>query len=269
MSATTEPRQSIVYRVRAKLGGYHPVVRWYRQHRPTWWWLRVHAVGRVTARFVKEYGLTVRRGPFEGLRFPEGAVGHVGFVPAKLLGSYESAVVATLADLGGRHSTFVDIGSGEGSYCVGMARLHPDLQVIGYETTAGERELAAELARLNGVTFDQRATAERSDLRDLPDGTLMLVDIEGYESVLLDPAESPRLREVTMVVELHDPDAPGIEGLLRSRFDSSHAIRLVHQHDVQLGPFPELQGWTEHDTYLATTERPGDDGVWMVLEPKG
>jgi len=269
MPSTAIIQRSFVYRIRAMMGGYHPIVRWYRQHRPVWWWLRTHAAGRVTARYVKENGLTVKRGPFKGLTYSTAAVGHVGFIPAKLCGSYEPTVVDKLTELAPTHDLFVDIGSAEGFYCSGMALAFPHLKVIGFETTPGERDLALEMARINGVTIDQRGTADPSTLQDLPEGRILaLVDIEGYEKVLLDPDRIPRLREMTMVVELHDAAAPGIEGLLRQRFGASHDIDLIYPAQIDVDSFPELNGWPHIQKVLATHDRPEDVGVWMVLQPK-
>jgi hypothetical protein len=251
------------------MGGYHPIVRWYRQHRPVWWWLRTHAAGRITARYVRENGLTVKRGTFEGLTYSQAAVGHIGALSAKLCGSYEPEVIAKLTELAPKHDLFVDIGSAEGFYLNGMARAFPQLHVIGFETTPGERELALEMARINGVKIDQRGTADPDTLQDLPDGRILaLVDIEGYEQVLLDPDRIPRLREMSMVVELHNAEAPGIEGTLRQRFGTTHDIDLIHPEPIDVDAFPELKGWARTDKVRAIADRPEDVGVWMVLQPK-
>jgi hypothetical protein len=269
MPSTAIIQRSFVYRIRAKMGGYHPIVRWYRQHRPVWWWLRTHAAGRVTARYVRDNGLTVKRGPFAGLTYSQAAVGHVGFIPAKLCGSYEPTVIAKLTELAPQHDLFVDIGSAEGFYLNGMARAFPKLQIIGFETTPGERELALEMARINGVQIDQRGTADPVTLQDLPAGRILaLVDIEGYEQVLLDPDRIPRLREMSMVVELHDLEAPGIEGTLRQRFGATHDIEMIYPATIDVESYPELRSWSHTDKVLATHDRPVDVGVWMVLTPK-
>jgi hypothetical protein len=244
------------------------LLRWYRRFRPRWFWKATSPLGAVTLRYVDQFGLSVRRGPFAGLTFPPKAVGASGFLPAKLLGCYEAEVVETILSLDAP-DTFVDIGSGDGYYPVAIARLNPRAKVIGFETDGRERRLAGELTSLNGVSVDLYATATASALNtQLPHdgGLLILCDIEGAEDQVLEPQVVPRLREASMIVELHPRVVPDIEAKLRARFEATHKIRMVHEKDRSID-LPELSGWSPADANYAVTDGRPEHGLWMVLEP--
>ena len=261
------PSDTVRGRLHHKIGGYSQAVRWYRRLRPAWLWQRINPRGRITRSYVGEQGLTVRHGPFAGMIYPRSAVGRVNFLPAKLLGSYELELAPYLST--GDWDIFADIGSGDGYFCVGMARLHPGIKVIGYESDTAEQKFCQHLAEINGTNVDVRGTASFSDIHALPPGRLLLmVDIEGAEYELVNPEHSPRLREAAMIVELHWWVHEDIGNILRARFSSTHRIEVVEQTARSLAGFPELARWDEQSAYCATSEGRAHFGRWMVLTVK-
>jgi SAM-dependent methyltransferase len=253
-------------RIRRALGGYSPVLRWYRRVRPPWLWKRVNPLGRATARYVREQGLVVKHGLFQGMRYPEQAVGRVGYLPTKLLGCYEPELAPVLARATD-FDLFVDVGCGDGFYCVGYARLSPTTRVIGFETDPQERAVAEALARENRVEVEVRGTADHAALNDLSDGRLLLMsDVEGYERELLDPDRAPRLRTASMLVELHPNVHPDVADVLASRFGETHAIELIHGRPKSPHLLDELRGWDAKATNLAVTEGRSALPTWMWLE---
>lgn len=74
----------------------------------------------VAAHLERMLGLTVRRGPFAGLRYPShDAVG--SSLWPKLLGSYEAELAPTFEALCATpYRTVVDVGAAEGYYAVGL-----------------------------------------------------------------------------------------------------------------------------------------------------
>lgn len=258
----------VVGRLRVLLGDYSPVVRFYRHHKPRWWWTRVNPVGRLTRQHVSRYGLTVRRGPFEGLRYPAAAVARTAFLIPKLVGTYERQL-HDVFEGAGAGSTFVDIGCSDGFYCVGFARLHPGARVIGFETDRVERRIAVQMAELNDVAVQWRGTAGPDDIAALPaEGTLLMVDIEGAEGTLLDPRSSPVLRTVAVLVETHLSVDPGLEDLLTERFAPTHDVRRITSPAVPPVP-PELAHLSTGDAALALSEgRVGSQDVWLHLTPR-
>jgi hypothetical protein len=261
------PSDTVRGRLRRRLGGYSPLLRWYRRLRPAWLWQRINPRGRITRCYVDEQGLTVRHGPFAGMIYPAGAVGRVGFLPAKLLGSYELELAPYLSS--DDWDIFADIGSGDGYFCVGMARRHPDATIIGYETDAAEQKFCKHLAEINGANIEVRGTASRSNIQALPPGKLLLmIDIEGAEYELVNPKHSPRLSDATIIVELHWWVHENIENVLRDRFSETHQIEVIQQTTRSLAEFPELARWDEQSAYDAMSEGRSHFGRWMVLTVK-
>src|SRR4051812_6196952 len=76
----------------------------------------------LARRFITRHGDIVKSGPFAGLRYAA-----EGDTPiAKLLGVYEDAVQKWLAEeLRGRPETFINLGSGDGYYAVGVKLASP------------------------------------------------------------------------------------------------------------------------------------------------
>jgi hypothetical protein len=255
-------------RVMHVLGGYAAPVRWYRRLRPRWLWERANSNGKATRRYVAENGLIVRSGPFAGLVYPAAAIGNASFLPTKLLGAYEAELAPVLADAAG-FDLFVDIGSGEGYYCVGFKRRFPRTRVIGYETDRFERAVSAKLAKVNGVDIETRGTADHDALNALPAGRLLLMtDVEGYERELADPGVVPRLREAVMIIEAHPEVHPDIVELLTGRFRSSHDIELVRGRPKRFGDYPQLAHWDPGLARYAISEGRAHDPLWLVLRPR-
>jgi hypothetical protein len=200
--------------------------------------------------------------------YPSAAIGNVSFLPTKLLGCYEPELWPNLAHAHG-FDLFVDVGAGEGYYCVGFKQLFPGTRVIGYETDGFERRTAAKLAELNGVSIEMRGTANHEALNALPNGRLLLMtDVEGYEHQLADPILVPRLGETTMIIEAHPSVHPDIVDVFRSRFTRSHDIELVGGLKKGVIKYPELAGWDESLARCAITEGRAIDPLWLVLRPR-
>lgn len=254
-------------RARDTLGGYSPLLRWYRRFRPLWLWPLLHPLGKATILYVERWGLDVRRGPFAGLRYPREAVGRVGFLPAKLLGSYERELYTTLESLEGM-DCFVDLGSGDGFYCVGIGRRFNSCRIIGYETDKSERRIAGLLAATNGVRAELRGTVDHRELDALPDGKVVVMcDLEGYECELLDPVRVPRLRATTMLVELHEDPCPEVVTVLTERFRLTHEILVLSGTPRSPADFPELENWDPELAGLAVAEGRSTLAKWMLLTP--
>jgi hypothetical protein len=259
----------LTYRLKQRVGGYGRLLRWYRRLRPRWLWRRTSPLGAATIRFVDEYGLEVRGGAFKGMAYPPSAVGVAGFLPAKLLGCYETEVMEaleTVTDV----EVFVDIGSGDGYYPVGMGLRFPNAELVAFEADDRDRRLSRELARLNEVTVTVRGVAGPAELNQaLPDSgrLLILCDIEGAEREVLDPTAVPALREAHMIVELHPEVVPEIEEILRRRFSETHHIDLVHGRDRSIER-PELASWAPALANCAVSDGRATHGLWMVLVPE-
>lgn len=230
---------------------------------------------RVTRRYVRRFGLKVRRGPFEGLEFPHEVVGRNPFLTSKLLGSYEQELhpwVERVAQAG--FGLVVDVGAADGYYVAGLARRLPQARVIAWEADPLQ-------ARLTRLTAERNEVADRVELRGMcriadlaaidGDGpALVLIDAEGAEDELLDPRRAPLLRDATVIVEVHEMYAPGVTARLRERFGSTHTIEELRDRPRYRDDYPELYELQvdnlERD--LAITESRTGVTPWLLISPR-
>jgi hypothetical protein len=182
----------------------------------------------------------VQAGPFVGLRYPPGRIAEVDAPVAKLRGSYErelTEVFSSLADC----PLFIDIGSADGYFAVGVARASPGTVVHAYDIARSARELCAAVASLNSVQgrviVRRRFALGRLSGLDLT-GALLLCDIEGDERRLFDAALAARLAPVRVVIEVHESIFPGTGAYLRRLFAPTHAVRVIRQQGREE---PELE----------------------------
>jgi predicted RNA methylase len=175
-------------------------------------------------------------GPFHGMKYVHEAQGSC--LPPKLLGCYErelhpvfEAYRAEPLDL------VIDIGAAEGYYAVGVLFAGIAQKSIAYEAMPEGANLLREVARRNGV--ENRVTVKgfclpedlQAELAAAPNRTLVIVDAEGAEDVLLDPARVPAIKNASVLVELHDCYIPGVTDRIRERFSETHTIIRFDQRD--------------------------------------
>jgi hypothetical protein len=181
-------------------------------------------------------------GPFSGMSYVGASFG--GAYHPKLLGTYEKELWDVLAVVRSvSPDVIVNVGAAEGYYAVGLALTIPEARVVGFEATQRGRQLMQELAGLNGVGerltirgfCDTEELAESLRTASRP---FALIDIEGGEGALLDPSMVPELRFSRILVELHDLVVPGIESLVRARFNESHVMTLISSTSRTLADFP-------------------------------
>lgn len=207
-------------------------------------------------------GETVSAGPFKGMRYPAELIAAADAPVAKLLGVYEQELEAELRSVMDRLSRtpepcFLDLGSADGYYAVGMARAIPGLRVVAWDLARSARRTTARLAEANGVEIELRKGATSAELRELgPRAHVLLCDIEGAEVDVLTPSAVERLGQVTVIVEIHEGRSPGSERLLRERFEGSHDVRLV-----------ELRG-REGEEPRGVSEQRASDLRWGIFTPR-
>ncbi|MCC7518167.1 MAG: hypothetical protein IT578_03160 [Verrucomicrobiae bacterium] len=252
--------------------------------RRLWFALRgVHRAwtGRLSGiwhrRLLARLGGTVQSGPFRGMRYVEESVGS-SFLP-KLLGTYELELHPALEKL--RVNDFdlvVDVGAAEGWYAVGATLLWPSARVIAFETHAVGRLLCAELASRNGAKrrVEIHGFADLLSFRAILNGaaaerTLVIMDVEGAEIVLLDPVAAPELSHTAILVECHDEKGNPVAATLRSRFAASHEVETVPSRARSVGDFPLPDrpplGWAVPLLTAMAEHRPRRM-EWLVMLPR-
>lgn len=203
---------------------------------------RFRPIGYLTNLACERTGSAVAAGPFVGLKYGNVSQGSA-HIP-KLLGIYERELAPQVAEIVSLHpKLIVDIGAAEGYYAVGLARLLPEVRVIGFEMEFSGREALTEMAARNSVSdrVEVRGKCEAVDLVDAlgnEEAAVVICDVEGYEEVLLDPVAVPSLSRTAILVELHDFVVPGLRDTIRNRFAATHEITRIEQVPRSQNEFP-------------------------------
>ena len=216
------------------------------------------------------YGSKILGGPFAGMAYLNYAA--EGALLPRLIGCYESELHPHLAALIEEGlDQIIDVGCAEGYYAVGLARLAPRAMVHAFDIDPAARRACAQLAAMNGVSdrvLIGEAFAGDDFARFAGERTLVFMDIEGHEHVLLDPERWPALRTVKIVVETHPGPSFALTEEIARRFAPSHTvIRVDH------GPRnPELPPWMKGlghlDQLLAGWEWRVHPTPWLVMRPR-
>lgn len=222
------------------------------------------------------FGWRVLAGPFRGLRYVPESVGSVHF--AKLLGTYERELWPHIGKLIDRAPDgIINIGAGEGYYAAGLAWRLPGTRVTAFETDAFGRELIGRIAALNqiGARVDIRGCCTPADLAAALAGIerpAIVIDAEGAEGDLLDPARIPALVRADILVEVHDFIAP-LGELLLTRFSPTHQCEEIwsRPRTARDLPFPirtiAFTPWAGRAVRVMDEQRPGPMR-WFWLEPR-
>ena len=226
-------------------------------------------IARVTPVFTREHGLQVMGGPFQGMRYVNAAVGSA-LLP-KLVGSYEAELHSILQSLpDDLYELVIDVGCAEGYYAVGLARKWPRAQVLAYDIDTHGQALCARMAGENGVAerVQVRGECDENTLRVLAGKRALLVsDCEGFELELLDPEQSPELRDCDILVEMHDFLGRPVCPVICERFADTHVITLIDTAPRNPADYPCLMFLPTSDQLVALDEmRPAMQ--WAFLQSK-
>jgi hypothetical protein len=217
--------------------------------------------------------LRVLQGPFRGTRYGRASTG--SYYYCKLLGTYEKELTPCVEEIVQRAPEhIIDVGAAEGYYAVGFARRLPQVRVTAFEMNTSTHPLLRHMAERNGVAarLTIRGKCEPDDLRQAVGeghGTVLICDVEGYETTLLDLQEVPALRYCPMLVELHDILQPGITPLLRERFGPTHTLTIVAATPRTADEYPLHNLWSRLLTpaqkcRLLDERPPGMTWLWAV-----
>lgn len=218
--------------------------------------------------------IVVRCGPFRGLQYFDETVW--GSITPKWIGSYEAELHPIIGEISRRsHSTIIDVGCAEGYYAVGLARIVPSARIIAFDTDFISRQQARRLAKLNGLEDRVKVGSfcAHQDLDALSKGlTLVVCDIEGFESHLLNPCCAKSLYRSDILVEVHEgSESPAAtEQLLLTRFAKSHRIERIAATnrsswiEDNLSSFPKSMG--RETLERATEENRAAGRVWLWMQ---
>lgn len=216
-------------------------------------------------------------GPWTGMRYLDAA--HGSSLLPKVVGTYELELQPDAVQrIRAARRRVLDLGAAEGYYAVGSLLLNRSIHAVAYESSPEARAACLELAERNQVAH--RLTLKgHCGLPELEaelaahDVDLLVVDIEGGEQELLDPARLPALGSIPILVELHDVFFPGLKQVLRQRFEATHTVREIHARDRSVRDIraPWLRWAASLSPMLADrllNERRPPGMSWYVLDPR-
>lgn len=223
-------------------------------------------------------GGRVAAGPFAGMRYRRSKR---ATYPPKILGTYELEIADVIERLCAHaFPKIVNVGAAEGYYAVGFARRCPHASVVAFEAKNTLRRDLVRLAADNSVAdrLDIHGWCRPADLRGVLaglDDVLLMVDVEGAESELLNPAAVPNLSQAHIVVELHDFIVPGVSPLVRRRFERTHVITEVRSRPRSADDLAVHHGsrcrtvCPRRLIEVALEEGRPCEMAWFFLEPRG
>lgn len=227
---------------------------------------RRHAIAQLTSRT----GWKVLAGPFAGLNFvaiqPGGGGPH-------LLGTFERELSPIVEEiLNANYEHLVNVGAGGGYYAVGFLYRLPTARVTAFEELSDRRESVLAFATKNDVSqrLSMRGHCDTAALAGVvreAESTVLLVDIEGGERELLDPAVLPVLRKTPILVEVHDFIDTGISNLIRTRFAPTHSISVIQHKERERRDLPVIPGLSYRVLKLLAFEGRPEKLTWFWMQP--
>ncbi|MEJ8473497.1 hypothetical protein [Roseibium algae] len=218
----------------------------------------------------KTLGHNARKGPFKGARIidPETSPVSADYV-SRVLGEYELEIQpAIIKGLNGNPDAVINIGTSDGYYLSCVRHLNSKLPLIGYEIN---QDAKAACRRLLGTASNitLKDAVDRSglveDLTAYPT-SLVIMDIEGHETILKE-VDPNIFSKATLIIELHEPLAPGITGQLAEHFANTHTIEVLEQFGRNPFKHDELSEFDSSEKFLLLCEFRGAHQSWMVATP--
>jgi hypothetical protein len=223
--------------------------------------------GRLLEMVFRNTRMTVQSGPFTGIRLAQRAMRGDGDLCAKLLGSYEKELHSVIMRATQRtYDAIVNIGSGDGFYAIGLAKLFGDIPVYAYDHGEMARGITAENSILNGLSH-RIQTGVLLDTEGLIEialvyGRLLVFsDIEGDEKEILgDERVARALDSCDLIIETYDSRDRMITPAIWEKYGQSHKIEVIHHEGrdpnatVFLGNIAEIERWQALCEYREATQ---------------
>ena len=215
---------------------------------------------------------TVLSGPFEGMLYLQGNV--MGPPLPRWLGTYEAELHEVIRKTISQriYDIILVVGSAEGFYACGLARLFPNTPILSFETTIMSRWQQRELLRINHVrNVEIRGKLEVQEfLRLVKDKkSLCLLDIEGAELDFCGAAAVPYLGKADLLVEIQASGrySPGeVLNEIRSRLGRSHRTQILNPVRRNMAELQARVGsrWTTEALEQAAEEHRGFAQQWLL-----
>ena len=215
-------------------------------------------------------------GPFCGMQYPFLKSCCSTLIP-KLIGTYESELhpyFRRWRDVD--FSKIIDIGSAEGYYAIGLARMFPNAAIIAYDASDEARSLTSELAAANGehsrITIRGGCSREMLLTEKNNARTLIVCDCEGCEQNIFDSEVAYHLRSCHIIIELHDNPQQGsyARSVLLPILAKTHHVEIASSlSDDQKANYYKSDFLTDDplERQIGFAEKRPFTMEWLVCEP--
>ena len=192
-----------------------------------------------------------------------------------LFGIYEQEVLNSLFDKPSTCRVIVDIGAADGYYPVGCLLSKQYDFAHAFEISALGQKCILDLAKLNNVESQIKINGEAShealiDLfQNLPP-SMILIDIEGAEFLLLTDEAVESMRKHFVIIEIHDFLVENGEKeliKLNNKLEKYFRISKFTTGARDLSVFSELHLYSDQDRWSICSERRQRLMWWWRLDP--
>lgn len=213
-------------------------------------------------------GRNVLAGPFRGMTYPQWTVDRRDIV-SKLIGSYEDELTQWIESLSQKnYGTILNVGAADGYYSAGFGLRSPGSSIIAFDTDSWAREATYRIAKENSIENVEilRMCTPKWLASNLKADSLLMVDCEGYESVLLDTSVTKALKDCDILVELHEHVVPGLEKMIRGWYEDSHMISEILSRKKRTDEYKEFMCVSEESFERSIDEGRRMSQKWLLIQ---
>jgi Methyltransferase small domain len=211
----------------------------------------------------------VLNGPFKGMKYPNIDFGNSS-LPSRIIGSYEMHLHPIIEKIINTYYTdIIDIGSSEGYFAVGLALQMPQTTVHCFDTSEKAMAFCKAMGQLNqtkNLTFDTWCAPETLIHFPFRGRTFILCDCEGYELTLFTQTVVDSLKNVDLLIELHDLFNPIISSEIKARFQQTHHIEIINNANNDYSSLQGLEPLSWLEKKIGIWEHRGGIGKHLIME---
>ena len=220
----------------------------------------------------------VRNGIFKGMKYPDFKAAGSTIYP-KFMGSYENELNPIFNKIcKKKYDVIIDVGSAEGYYAIGMARLFTNTLVYAFDTDEYARNLCKQIAQMNYVD-DRVIIKDKLDANELNEfdfnnrNVLIICDCEGYEKQLFNSENCKNLKNCDLLIETHDLFDLSISSYLINLFKNTHQNPIIissidDNKKVQIYQFPETENLDLITKKIIFAEERKAIMEWLYIEKR-
>ena len=220
---------------------------------------------RVERISLETYGLcsgVVRYGLFKGMRLSDNTWWGKADLGSQCLGLYEKQIL-DLVSRSGPYDTFLDIGAADGYYAIGMLHAQMAKRSICFEISEKGQASIRENWALNKSIGKLEVHGEANKVTlgkivpKLTGKSLVLIDIEGAEFLLLTPKIITMLKRFEIIIEIHN----WVENFrskyteLLTNLNKHYEINVLKNAAQNTENIPLLRSYTDENRLLVASER--------------